>query len=99
MRSPRRKKRLRWISFKTPHRKQTTTAFTTSGQRTRREYFLSLIHIYLLCKVRRKRAPRRVSYALRGELRRFDRYLAQHYFLLEHKITDSAAFCAYRAQT
>ena len=34
-----------------------------------------------------------------GELRRFDRYLAQHQFLLEHKITDSAALCAYRAQT
>ena len=55
--------------------------------------YLSLIHIW------RKRAPRRVSYALRGELRRFDRYLAQHKFLLEHKITDSAALCAYRAQT
>ena len=27
--------RLHWISFKIPHRKQTTTAFTTSGQRTR----------------------------------------------------------------
>ena len=32
-------------------------------------------------------------------MRRFDRYLAQHRFLLEHKITDSAALCAYRAQT
>ena len=60
---------------------------------------LTYRYLHLLCKVRRKRAPRHVSYALRGELRRFDRYLAQHQFLLEHKITDSAALCAYRAQT
>ena len=60
---------------------------------------LTYRYLHLLCKVRRKRVPRHVSYALRGELYRFDRYLAQHKFLLEHKITDSAALCAYRAQT
>ena len=60
---------------------------------------LTYRYLHLLCKVRRKRVPRHVSYALREELRRFDRYLAQHQFLLEHKITDSAALCAYRAQT
>lgn len=73
--------------------------FIYTQQRKYRGFIaLTYRYLHLLGKVRKKRAPRRVSYALRGELRRFDRYLAQHKFLLEHGLTDSTALAVYKRQ-
>lgn len=53
-------------------------------------------YLYFLGKVKRREAPPKITRALREDLVRFDRYVAQHRFLTEHNIGDMADLAMYQ---